>query len=127
MSGETFSGEFAFSQPVINIGSEAGNDIVLVGSTIGAFHAMMHYDSNRWYITPLDSEKTYKLCGVDYMLLSFGDGYAMLKDCPILIKDVVVDNQAVINYLTSLPDGALTEKYGNPYGDGRIVSVAPAQ
>jgi len=76
---------------------------------------------------PLDSEKTYKLCGIDYMLLSFGDGYAMLKDCPILIKDVVVDNQAVINYMTSLPDGALTEKYGNPYGDGRIVSVAPAQ
>ena len=28
-----------------------------------------------------------------------------------------------LNYLKSLPDGALQERYGDPYGDGRIVAV----
>ena len=57
MSEKFFSGEVAFSQPVINIGSDEGNDIILDGTSVGDFHAMMHYESNRWYITPLDTSK----------------------------------------------------------------------
>ena len=55
MDGQSFSREVAFSQPVINIGAENGNDIVLKGNQVAEFHAMLHYDSSRWYITPLDA------------------------------------------------------------------------
>ena len=54
MEGQTFSNEIAFSQPVINIGSDNDNDIILRGTGIAPFHAMLHYESPDWYITPLD-------------------------------------------------------------------------
>ncbi len=54
MEEELLNSEIAFSQPVINIGADAGNDIVLHGSAIADFHAMLHYDANRWALIPLD-------------------------------------------------------------------------
>ena len=72
---------------------------------------------------PLDPERIYKACGQDYMVLSGGDGYRMFSDCNVLMKDIIVDHQALIQYAQSLPEGAITERYSNPYGDGRIVSV----
>ena len=46
--------EIAFSQPVVNIGADGGNDIVLRGSDIADFHAMLNYDSGIWNLVPLD-------------------------------------------------------------------------
>ena len=48
MNGQGFSREVAFSQMVINIGSDAGNDIVLRGENIADFHAMLHYENERF-------------------------------------------------------------------------------
>ena len=76
---------------------------------------------------PLEPEKTYKLCGVNFTLLSGGDGYSMFKDAKVLMKDIVLDNQALIEYLQSLDENTIAEKYSNPYGEGRIVSVNPAK
>ena len=54
MDGQSFSREVAFSQSVINIGADQGNDIVLRGSSVADFHVLMHYDSGRWSISPLN-------------------------------------------------------------------------
>ena len=54
MDGQSFSREVAFSQSVINIGSDNGNDIVLRGSSVADFHVLMHYDSGRWSVSPLN-------------------------------------------------------------------------
>jgi 2',3'-cyclic-nucleotide 2'-phosphodiesterase (5'-nucleotidase family) len=71
---------------------------------------------------PLDPEKTYKVCMTSY-LFEGGYGYSMFEGCTALLQDMAADNEALINYLKSLPDGALQERYGDPYGDGRIVAV----
>ena len=47
----------------------------------------------------------------------------MFEGCTALLQYMAADNEALINYLKSLPDGALQERYGDPYGDGRIVAV----
>lgn len=54
MDGQGFSREVAFSQAVINIGADNGNDIVLSGSSVADFHVLMHYENNRWSISPLN-------------------------------------------------------------------------
>lgn len=54
MDGHQISREIAFSQPVINIGADSGNDIVLRGNNVADFHAMLHYDADRWYVMPLN-------------------------------------------------------------------------
>ena len=71
---------------------------------------------------PLDPEKTYKVCMTSY-LFEGRYGYSMFVGCTALLQDMAADNEALINYLKSLPDGALQERYGDPYGDGRIVAV----
>lgn len=59
MDEQNFSREVAFNQSVINIGSDSGNDIVLMGDTIADFHAMLYFDSDRWFISSLhDNYKT---------------------------------------------------------------------
>ena len=63
MSNLDYSREVAFSQSVINIGSDNGNDIILRGDNIGDFHAMLHFDSDRWYITQLDPTKPTTING----------------------------------------------------------------
>ena len=79
MDEQKFSGELAFSQPVINIGSDAGNDIVLIGKNIGNFHAMMYFESNQWYIMPLDSSLKVLQNG-----LPVTDGGAVLQNGAVL-------------------------------------------
>ncbi|MBR6090904.1 MAG: FHA domain-containing protein, partial [Anaerolineaceae bacterium] len=56
MNDQYINREIAFSQPVINIGADSGNDIVLRGKTVADFHVMLHFDhnSNRWFITALN-------------------------------------------------------------------------
>ena len=44
MDGQGFSREVAFSQSVINIGADQGNDIVLRGSSVADFHVDMELE-----------------------------------------------------------------------------------
>ncbi len=72
---------------------------------------------------PLDPDKTYTLASHDYMLLNNGDGYTMFDGCKVLQESVKLDNQVMIDYLEETLNGKVSEKYSDPYGDGRIVAV----
>ena len=54
MDGQNYINEIAFSQPVINVGADSGNDIILRGQGIADFHLMLNYASNVWHLIPLD-------------------------------------------------------------------------
>ena len=77
---------------------------------------------------PLDLAKTYTLASHNYMLLSCGDGMTMYKDCNIIARETMVDNQMLIEYITNAMGGTVGEEYSDPKGSGRItiVSEAPA-
>ena len=72
---------------------------------------------------PIDPNRTYKLASIDYQLLNNGDGYTMYKGANVLQEAVKLDNQLLIDYIVNTLGGEVGEKYANPYGEGRIVSV----
>ncbi len=71
----------------------------------------------------LDLEKTYTLAGTDHTLLNYGGGMTMFKGSTVLQKDVKLDNQVLIDYITDTLGGVVGAEYENPYGQGRIVAV----
>ena len=71
----------------------------------------------------LDLEKTYTLAGTDHTLLNYGGGMTMFKGSTVLQKDVKLDNQMLIDYITDTLGGVVGAEYENPYGLGRIVAV----
>lgn len=76
---------------------------------------------------PLDPDKTYTVASINYLLFDGGSGMTMFNDntVTVLAKDVTVDNQAIVDYLETLPNQTITEeKYGNPEGEGRIPEKA---
>jgi len=78
---------------------------------------------------PVDPEKVYTLASHNYKIKDMGDGYTMFADNTILQDEVMIDNQVLINYITTTLGGVVGEEYAEPYGQGRIVAVpeAPAQ
>ena len=78
---------------------------------------------------PIDPEKTYTVASHNYLLLNGGDGMSMFKDCNVVAKEITLDNQALIDYITEDLGGTVGEEYSDPYGDGRIeiVSAAPSE
>ena len=76
---------------------------------------------------PLDPEKIYTLASTDYQLLNKGDGYTMYEGAKVLQESVKLDNQVLIDYITETLGGVVADGYTEPYGTGRIVSVAPAE
>lgn len=77
---------------------------------------------------PLDLAKTYTLASHNYMLLSCGDGMTMFKDCNVVAREIMIDNQMLIEYIAEDLGGTVGEEYSDPKGSGRItiVSEAPA-
>lgn len=77
---------------------------------------------------PLDLDRTYTVASHNYYLLTCGDGMSMFKDCTIIAKEISLDNQALIDYITEDLGGTVGEEYSDPHGSGRIVIVneAPA-
>lgn len=71
----------------------------------------------------LDLTKTYTLACHDYLLLNAGDGYTMFQDNTLLLDRVMLDNQALISYITNQLGGVIPETYAAPYGQERIVAV----
>ena len=69
----------------------------------------------------LDPEKTYKLGASAYTVLQNGDGITAFDDAKILREDIKVDNQALIDYIVDTLGGEISDKYADPYGEGRIV------
>lgn len=70
---------------------------------------------------PIDPEKTYTLASHNYWLKSGGDGMSMFPGSPVVLDEVLIDNQVLINYIVDELGGVVGEEYADPYGQGRIV------
>ena len=70
---------------------------------------------------PIDPEGTYTLASHNYMLKNSGDGINMFKDDELLLDEVKVDNQVLIEYMTS--EAFAAHDYSNWEGEGRIRIV----
>ena len=70
---------------------------------------------------PLDPEKTYTLAGNDYILRGHGDGFTMFDGAEVLLEEAKLDNQVLIDYITTTLGGEVGEEYSDPYGQGRIT------
>lgn len=75
---------------------------------------------------PLDPDRTYTVASHNYLLLSGGDGMSMFKDCDVVAKEISLDNQALIDFITEDLGGTVGEEYSDPRGSGRIVIVNEA-
>ena len=75
---------------------------------------------------PLDTEKTYTLASHNFMLKSGGDGYAMFRDNKIVRDSVMLDNAALIQYITGELGGVVSDAYADPRGQGRITVLGEA-
>ena len=73
----------------------------------------------------LDPEKTYTVCGTEYVLLDKGDGYSMFDGAEVLNRNLKTDLQIIVDYISDL-GGVIGEQYADPYGQGRIVIVEKA-
>lgn len=71
----------------------------------------------------LDPEKTYTVASHNYMLKNGGDGFNMFQNCNMPLEDIMLDNQALIQYITEDLGGTVGEQYADPYGGDRIVIV----
>ncbi len=75
---------------------------------------------------PVDPAKTYTFASHNYKIKDLGDGYTHFADNKILQDEVMLDNQVLISYITTVLNGVVGEEYANPYGQGRIVAVPEA-
>lgn len=75
---------------------------------------------------PLELSEKYTLASHNYYLLSCGDGMTMFRDCSIVAKEMLLDNQALIEYMTDNLGGTVGEEYSDPHGSGRITVIAEA-
>ena len=76
---------------------------------------------------PLELEKTYKVAGSSYTLLSKGDGQTAFEGCTVLEEGNRIDNAVLIDYITQKLNGQIGADYADPYGQGRITIVEEAQ
>lgn len=74
---------------------------------------------------PLVLDKIYTLAAIDYYLEAGGNGLGgILNESQLTNTGVAVDTQTVIQYIQDVMGGNISEKYSNPYGEGRIRIVA---
>ncbi|MFA6862034.1 MAG: bifunctional UDP-sugar hydrolase/5'-nucleotidase [Bacilli bacterium] len=71
----------------------------------------------------IDASKKYTVCSTNYILKNSGNGYNMFKDCPFLMDENQLDNQALINYIKTTLSGTIPETYSNPLGSNRIKAL----
>lgn len=72
---------------------------------------------------PLDPDKIYTVASNQYVLVEHGDGMTAFDGCKVVQDQVKIDNQVLIDYLTETLDGVVSEKYADPYGEGRITII----
>ena len=69
---------------------------------------------------PIDTDAVYTVC-IQQFLYDKGDGFTMFADCNVLNSNIMIDLQALINYITDTLGGQIGDEYSDPYGQGRIV------
>ena len=71
---------------------------------------------------PIDLEKKYTIASESYYLGDGGDGLAMFSKDDI-IAVMMVDNEALTDYISETLGGVVGEEYSDPYGQGRIKAA----
>ncbi len=69
---------------------------------------------------PIDPNATYTVAGWNFLLFDNGDGNTAFDGCNVISRNIMIDNQALINYITDNLNGVISDDYSNPYGQGRI-------
>lgn len=70
---------------------------------------------------PIDPAATYTVASHSFLLTEGGDGMTMFDDAELLLDRVMIDNQALIDYIANDLGGVIGQAYANAEGDGRIV------
>ena len=73
---------------------------------------------------PLELERTYKVAGVDYLMLNHGNGFTMFDDSRVLWESEDLDYMVVVNFIKNDLNGVIGEAYESAYGQDRIEVVA---
>ena len=60
---------------------------------------------------PIDADKTYTICSLNFILLDGGDGVTMFEENEVISKNVMLDSEALIRYIVDVLHGSLKEKY----------------
>lgn len=78
---------------------------------------------------PLDVEKTYTLASHNYLLKSQGSGNSMFgtENITLLQDCVMLDNQALIRYITEKLNGVVGEEYAEPQGRITVLTAADVE
>lgn len=71
----------------------------------------------------LDLKKTYMLAGNNYSLMNGGGGLSMFQDNEVVQDSILVDAEALIQYIQKDLGGVIGKEYAEPYGQERIVAV----
>lgn len=71
--------------------------------------------------TPVDPAKEYTVAGLSYTLLKHGDGFTAFDKAELVKDRIMVDNQALIDFITIDQKGNIGKDYSDPYGQGRII------
>lgn len=111
VSGVRFSVDASIPSPIV---TDANGNFVSVEGQRRVSNVMVGDEV-------LDLDKTYTVASHAYMLLQGGDGMAMFKDANVLLESVMLDNQALIEYVTKDLKGVIGQEYANSEGQGRIV------
>ncbi|MEG2672051.1 MAG: bifunctional UDP-sugar hydrolase/5'-nucleotidase [Ruthenibacterium sp.] len=70
----------------------------------------------------LDTAKTYTVVSNDFLIKGgAGVGCNLFAKCPLVKDAFILENQALVQYITEKLGGTVGDAYANPYGDGRIV------
>lgn len=70
---------------------------------------------------PLELDKVYTVSSHNYLIKSGGDGFTMFQDNTLLKDSVMLDNQALIDFVIGGLNGQVGTDYQNPAGQGRIT------
>ncbi len=69
----------------------------------------------------LKLDQVYTVSSHNYLIKSGGDGFTMFQDNTLLKDCVILDNQALINYVVDELGGQVGDAYLDPAGQGRIT------
>ena len=72
---------------------------------------------------PLDPDTYYTVAGNDYTLLSNGDGTTAFDGAEVISDSLMIDNEALSDYIINELHGEIGGEYADPYGHGRITII----